>query len=150
MPIEDLKFDPNSFDVIISSLTFHYLESFEDIVKNISNWLVTGGDFVFSVEHPVYTSEGSQQWHKDENGNLLHFPVDNYYYEGKREATFLGEKVQKYHRTLTTYIQSLIKNGFEIIDLVEPQPAPETLKADETMNEEMRRPLFLIISARKK
>ncbi|MBC8559340.1 hypothetical protein H8710_04565 [Clostridiaceae bacterium NSJ-33] len=35
----------------------------------------------------------------DEAGNILHFPVDRYFDEGKRETMFLGEPVTKYHRT---------------------------------------------------
>ena len=97
--MEDLDFEEASFDVIISSLAFHYVKDFESLANNISKWLKQGGEFVFSVEHPVFTSYGTQDWYYDENGNILHFPVDNYYYEGKREAVFLGEKVIKYHRT---------------------------------------------------
>ena len=41
----------------------------------------------------------------------MHFPVDNYYYEGDRDAIFLGEHVTKYHRTLTTYLETLLKLG---------------------------------------
>ena len=78
-----------------------------------------GGKFIFSVEHPVFTSYGSQDWYYDEDGNILHFPVDNYY-EGKREAIFLGEKVIKYHRTLTTYLNCLLQNGFELKHIIEP------------------------------
>ena len=72
----------------------------------------------FSVEHPIFTSAGSQDWYYDDNGEILHFPVDNYYYEGKREAIFLDEKVTKYHRTLTTYIETLLNNGFLLTNIV--------------------------------
>ncbi len=40
----------------ISSLAFHYLESFEDIAEKVRRCLVLGGNFVFSVEHPVFTA----------------------------------------------------------------------------------------------
>lgn len=149
-PIEDTKFPIDSFDVVISSLTFHYMESFDDIAKKMQNWLVKGGDFVFSVEHPVFTSYGTQDWHRDEKGNILHFPVDNYFREGKRTANFLGEDVTKYHKTFTTYLKTLIQNGFEITGVVEPQPSLELLETVEGMKDELRRPMMLIVSARKK
>ena len=144
--MEDLDFPEHTFDVVLSSLAFHYIKDFEPLVKNISRWMKQGGTFVFSVEHPVFTSYGTQDWYYDENGKILHFPVDNYYYEGKREAVFLGEKVIKYHRTLTTYLNTLLQNGFEIQHVIEPQP-PEEMMELEGMKDEMRRPMMLLVSA---
>lgn len=148
-PMEDLSFPDGSFDIVLSSLAFHYIRDFEPLVSNISQWLKKGGHFVFSTEHPVFTAYGSQDWYYDDKGNILHFPVDNYYYEGKREAVFLGEKVIKYHRTLTTYLNSLLENGFEIRRVIEPQP-PENMMDIPGMKDERRRPMMLLISALKK
>ena len=75
--------------------------------------------------------------------------MDNYYYEGSREAIFLGEKVIKYHRTLTTYLNTLLQNGFELQHIVEPQPPKEMMDMD-GMKDEMRRPMMLLVSAVKK
>ena len=145
--MEELDISERTFDVVISSLAFHYVKDFDGLVHNISRWLKLGGSFVFSVEHPVFTAYGSQDWYYDENGNILHFPVDNYYYEGEREAVFLGEKVIKYHRTLTTYLNALLENGFEICGVTEPQP-PENMMDMEGMKDEMRRPMMLLIGAK--
>ena len=144
--MEDLTFQKDSFDVVLSSLAFHYVRDFGPLVENISRWLKPGGSFVFSVEHPVFTAYGSQDWYYDENGEILHFPVDNYYIEGRREAVFLGEWVTKYHRTLTTYLDALLQNGFQILRVVEPQP-PENMMDIPGMKDELRRPMMLLISA---
>lgn len=150
MPIEDISFSKNSFDIVISSLAFHYVESFGQIIEKVSNLLTHGGEFVFSVEHPVFTAYGSQDWYYDENGNILHFPIDNYYFEGERNANFLGEKMIKYHRTITTYLNCLIQGGFELTGIVEPQPSEDLLRTVEGMKDELRRPMILIVSAKKK
>ena len=147
--MEDIDFPDESFDVVLSSLAFHYVESFSQVVDKVRDSLAPGGYFVFSVEHPVFTAYGSQDWYYDENGNILHFPVDNYYYEGKRKAVFLGEEVVKYHRTLTTYLNTLLTHGFELSQVVEPQP-PESMLHIPGMLDEMRRPMMLIVSARKR
>lgn len=147
--MEDLHFPPASFDVVISSLAFHYVKDFKPLVLSIAEWLVPQGQFVFSVEHPVFTSYGSQDWYYDDKGAILHFPVDNYYYEGKREANFLGEKVVKYHRTLTSYLDTLLSSGFELQHIIEPQP-PQEMLGIEGMRDEMRRPMMLLVSARKR
>ena len=120
--MEDLTFPEGSFDVVLSSLALHYVRDYEPLVENIFRWLTPGGAFVFSAEHPVFTAYGSQDWYYGPGGEILHFPVDNYYYEGERDAVFLGEHVVKYHRTLT--------------DL----PG---------MRDEMRRPMMLLVSAEK-
>ena len=61
----------------------------------------------------------------------------------------MGEKVIKYHRTLTTYLNTLLSLGFEIQRVVEPQP-PQEMMHLEGMKDEMRRPMMLLISARRK
>lgn len=149
MAVEDFDFQSESFDVVISSLTFHYLESFDDICHRVHQCLSKGGIFVFSVEHPVFTAYGSQDWYYDEKGNILHWPVDRYFSEGKRTACFLGEEVVKYHKTLTTYVNSLILAGFEITTLIEAEPDKDMLDIP-GMKDELRRPMMLLVSAVKK
>jgi ubiquinone/menaquinone biosynthesis C-methylase UbiE len=150
MPIEDIAFPDNSFDVVISSLALHYIQSFEEVLSKINKCLSKGGDFVFSVEHPIFTSQGPQDWYYDDKGNIVHWPVDQYFTEGVRKANFLGEEVIKYHKTLTTYINSLLKEGFEVTGFVEPKPAENLLYTVPGMSDELRRPMMLLISARKK
>lgn len=147
--MEDVDFPAESFDIIISSLAFHYVEDYEALIKKIYSMLKADGSLIFTVEHPVFTAYGTQDWYYNEKGEILHFPVDNYYYEGKRTAVFLGEKIIKYHRTLTTYLNTLLTNGFIINQVVEPQP-PENMMEITGMKDEMRRPMMLIVSARKK
>lgn len=144
--MEDLRFPDGSFDVVLSSLAFHYVKDFRPLVRSISRWLTPGGNFVFSVEHPVFTAYGSQNWYYGPDGEVLHFPVDNYYVEGPREAVFLGERVTKYHRTLTTYLDTLLENGFRLTRVVEPQP-PEDMMELPGMRDELRRPMMLLVSA---
>ena len=144
--IEDFNFQPETFDIVISSLALHYLESFESICDKVYKCLTPGGSFIFSVEHPVFTAYGNQDWYYDSEGNRLHWPVDRYFYEGKRDTVFLGEGVIKYHKTLTTYINGLLKCGFNIKELIEPEPDNKMLDTIPGMKDEMRRPMMLIIS----
>lgn len=146
--MEDLDFTPASFDVVISSLAFHYVRDFGPLIQKVAHWLKPGGELVFSTEHPVFTAYGTQDWYYAPDGSILHFPVDRYFEEGPRQAVFLGEPVIKYHRTLTTCLETLLQNGFALQHVVEPQP-PESMRDLPGMQEEWRRPMMLLVSARK-
>ncbi|WP_461487581.1 type I restriction-modification system subunit M N-terminal domain-containing protein [Phascolarctobacterium succinatutens] len=139
----ELDLDPRTID----NVKMGYI--FEDLIRRFSENAEAGGNLVFTVEHPVFTAHGTQDWYYNEKGEILHFPVDNYYYEGKRTAMFLEEKVTKYYRTLTTYLNTLLSNSFIINQIVEPQP-PENMMDIPGMADEMRRPMMLIVSAKKK
>ena len=68
----------------------------------------------------------------------------------KDRIIFLGEEVVKYHKTLTTYVNGLIRAGFEITGLIEPEPDPALLDTIPGMRDELRRPMMLLVSAVKK
>lgn len=146
--IEDVDFPPESLDVVFSSLALHYVKDFPGFVEKVRTWLKPGGDFVFSVEHPIFTAQGPQDWIYDEAGNILYFPVDHYFTEGKRQARFLGDDVVKYHRTLTTYLDTLLTGGFSLRRVVEPKP-PQRMMDLPGMKDELRRPMMLLVAANK-
>lgn len=147
--MEDVDFPAESFDIILSSLAFHYVADYGGLVEKIHDMLKPGGNLTFTVEHPVFTAHGAQDWHYDERGEIMHFPVDRYFAEGERTTVFLGELVIKYHRTLTTILGTLLANGFVIKHVAEPQP-PEHMMDIPGMKDELRRPMMLIVSAEKR
>ncbi|MBP1989735.1 class I SAM-dependent methyltransferase [Paenibacillus eucommiae] len=146
LAIEDIDFHAGEFDVVISSLALHYIKRFDQICEKIHHYLVPGGSFVFSVEHPIYTAVAAQDWHYDEQGEKLHWPVDDYCIEGPRQTRFLDNDVIKYHRTVTTYINSLIESGFRITKISELLPTQEMLDNPD-WKDAIRRPIFLLIAA---
>lgn len=137
------------FDTVISSLALHYVADFEAVIHNVKHLLKPGGHFIFSVEHPIFTAQGQQEWCYDENGNILHWPVDSYYEEGYRDAQFLGQQIGKYHKTLTTYLNSLLTNGFKLVAIVEPAPSAQMIAENQEMSHELRRPMMLLIKAQR-
>ncbi len=146
--IEEADFPNSSFDVVLSSLALHYVEDFRSLCQKVYCWLAPGGDFVFSAEHPVFTAQGQQDWIYGEDGRPLCWPVDRYFIEGQRNACFLGQEVVKYHKTLTTYLNSLLNAGFQITGVVEPEPDP-AMRDLPGMEDELRRPMMLLVSAQK-
>jgi SAM-dependent methyltransferase len=147
LAIEDIDFAAGEFDVAISSLALHYVERFDFVCRKVHHCLVPGGTFILSVEHPVFTALAAQDWHYGPQGERLHWPVDDYQNEGVRQTRFLDNDVVKYHRTIATYINTLLDSGFTITKLSEPQPTQEMLAANSEMRDETRRPIFLLIAA---
>jgi SAM-dependent methyltransferase len=147
MAIEDIDFQPEAFDIVISSLAFHYVDNLKAIFDKINTNLKKGGSFVFSMEHPAFTAREEQDWFTDNDGNRLHWPIDNYQNEGIRHTQFLGHEVIKYHRTFETIVNTLINANFSIKQISEPKPSEEIVNKYPEMIDEARRPIFILISA---
>lgn len=147
-PIEDILFPESRFDVVISSLAFHYVSDFAETCARIYRLLKPGGTLLFSVEHPVFTARAEQNWIYGDDGTPLHWPLDDYQSEGRRVTSFLTDNVVKYHRTISSYMNAVIQAGFAIAKIDEPTPSDEKLELP-GMRDELRRPMFLIVSALK-
>lgn len=147
LAIEDIDFPAEEFDVVISSLALHYVERFDIVCRKVHHCLVSGGAFVLSVEHPIFTALAAQDWYYGPQGERLHWPVDDYQKEGLRQTHFLEHDVVKYHRTVATYVNALTESGFSISKLSEPQPTVEMQAQIPEMRDETRRPMFLLIAA---
>jgi SAM-dependent methyltransferase len=143
--IEDINFPVNEFDIVISSLALHYVESFDLVCRKVHHCLTANGLFLFSVEHPIFTALPAQDWYYGQSCERLHWPIDNYQKEGRRQTNWLTDNVIKYHRTMATYVNTLIKSGFRITTLEEPHPAPDITEPD--VQDQSRRPPFLVIAA---
>jgi 2-polyprenyl-3-methyl-5-hydroxy-6-metoxy-1,4-benzoquinol methylase len=149
MGIEELSLDGRNFDLIVSSLALHYIPDYRTALRNIVSVLHPGGNFVFSVEHPICTALPQQQWVRDDKGEPLHWPVDNYRMEGERHTTWFVEGVVKYHRTIESYVNGLIEAGLTIQRLLEPEPLVEALVSIPDLEHQRRRPPFLVIGAKR-
>ena len=150
MPMEDISKLNEKFDVVVSSLAFHYVEDFSGVVKNIYDMLNEKGIFLFSQENPLCTCfSGGNRWTKDENGNKLYINLSNYGVEGERESTWFVDNVKKYHRTFSSIINTLIETGFTVEKMVEPLPTAELLEKYPDYKDLFHKPDFLLIRVRK-
>lgn len=150
MAMEDIGQIKESFDIVISSLAFHYVEDFTGVVENIYSLLDTNGVFLFSQEHPMVTCHsGGKRWTRDEKGEKIHVNLANYGIEGERNATWFVDNVKVYHRTFSNIVNTLIEAGFTIEQMIEPIPTTELLKTYPDYSDLLHKPDFLLLKLRK-
>ena len=179
MAMEHISELDEYFDLVVSSLAFHYVEDFEQLIKDCYDLLKPGGLLLFSQEHPLASCYGlvksatdksdvarqsadtqqldggaqepelASRWTKDENGKKLYVNLANYAVEGERESTWFVDGVKKYHRTFSTIVNTLAGAGFILEQMIEPTPTEEILAKYPEQADLFHKPDFLIVKARK-
>jgi SAM-dependent methyltransferase len=134
------------FDLIYSSLAFHYLVDLPAVFGRVARALKPGGRFVFSVEHPIMTAPRHQLWSEDASG-LPVWPVGAYLDESRRVTDWLADGVVKQHRMLASYLNLLVGFGLRLRHVEEWGPTREQIAAEPDWARERERPAFLLIAA---
>lgn len=147
--IETYEYPENTWDVVLSNLALHYIEDLSEVYRHVFRTLTPGGIFLFNIEHPVFTAGVSQDWIYDHDGTPLYWPVDRYFFPGERVTRFLNCNVSKQHHTLTQILMGLLENGFTLEAVEEAQP-PASMMNLPGMQDELRRPMMLLVKARVK
>jgi 2-polyprenyl-3-methyl-5-hydroxy-6-metoxy-1,4-benzoquinol methylase len=148
--IEEVAFPPARFDLIVSSLALHYVDDYAGLITRIAGWLAPGGVLVYSTEHPIFTARlPDDGWVLDDAGRRIRWGLDRYADEGARDETWFVPGVRKVHRMLATLINGLLDAALVVERVVEPIPSEQWLKAHPLARDERRRPMFLLVRARK-
>jgi SAM-dependent methyltransferase len=146
--IEDVGFAARRFDLVMSSLAFHYVADYRRLVHHVSLWLRPGGTLVFSTEHPLYTGRlPDHGWVTDASGHRTGWAIDRYSDEGLRTEHWFVDGVRKYHRPMSTLLNGLVDAGLRIERVLEPVPDAARLATRPHDQDETRRPMFLLIRA---
>lgn len=146
--MEELTLPPAAYDLVYSSLAFHYVRALDRLWAEVFRSLRPGGAFVFSVEHPLFTAPSAPGWTVDANGRKT-WPVDGYLNEGPRRTDWIAKGVIKQHRTIGTYLNMLLQQGFVLVHVEEWGPTAEQIAAQPAWAHERDRPPFLLVSARR-
>lgn len=135
---EALPFEDQSFDLILSSLTLHYLKDWAGTFTEFRRVLKPGGRFLFSIHHPLTDIRllDKPEYFSTE---LI---IDEWRKEGK---TF---KVPFYRRPLNEIVNKTLEY-FELVQVVEPLPTEVFRERDpERFERLMKEPNFLIVEVR--
>ena len=90
-----------------------------------------------------------ERWTKNEKGEKIFANISNYSVDGERETTWFVDGVKKYHRTISTVVNTLVDAGFVVERLVEPVPTPEMAREYPDCADLLHKPDFLLVRARK-
>lgn len=152
LPMEDIFSLNEKFDIVISSLAFHYVCDFDSLIKNIYNILTPGGILLFSQEHPItlclHFTEGIDH-NKIKINEKQYTLVADYNRCGLRQNPWNNVKVKKYHRNFTTIINTLVNNGFIIDEINECEPNDTMIKKNPKYINQFDLPYFLFVKVHK-
>ena len=137
----EYDYPADTYDLVISNLVLHYIADLDAVYRRVFQTLKSDGVFLFNIEHPTFTAGVNQQFSADGI-----WPITDYYCPGERETDFLGRSVIKQHHTLTQILMGLIRAGFSLEAMEEATPPMEWR---DQMPEEMRRPMMLLVKAKK-
>ncbi|MGG3507836.1 class I SAM-dependent methyltransferase [Paenibacillus lautus] len=143
---EDLPFEDEAFDLIVSSLTLHYIEDWTPTFREFQRVLKPGGGLIFSVHHPFMDVKHFDR--PDYFARELLTEVWNKQESGPVEVTFYRRPIQE--------IINVTSSRFRIEQIVEPQPSlahkdnPEAAEwVAKWFDRLMTNPHFLIVKANK-
>src|SRR5690606_17432305 len=111
-----------------------------------SKSLKDGGEFIFSIQHPLTTSSFASKNAGERRGDWL---VDDYFLQGARQEPWMGKTIVKYHRTVEFYFSSLVAAGFQVEALHEGEPKREHFSSNEEFERRKRIPIILAFSCQK-
>lgn len=136
------------FDGVLCHMSLMEIDDLKGTFFSVREVLRPHGWFLFSVGHPCFQAPGSQ-WVRRPDGSMAR-QISDYFAEGRwlqSERSFPeGESDSSRHRTLTTYLNTLMQSGFTLEQIQEPQA---TVTAASRMPGYTSVPPFLIIKARK-
>ncbi|MFS0821826.1 class I SAM-dependent methyltransferase [Bacillus sp. 1P02SD] len=144
--METFSFPSNQFDIVTSRFAIHYISDIHSLFRNVYESLKENGKFVFSVQHPLITCSFISKESGDTRGNWV---VDDYFLDGERKETWIGQVVVKYHRTIEQYFRALTVSGFKVGDLREGTPMREHFTNEEEFKRRQRIPVVLVFCSTK-
>src|SRR5690606_30618930 len=98
----------------------------------------------------IYAARSTDEgWVTDGDGTSRGWAIDDYAVEGQRERTWFVSGVRRYHRMVSTILNVLVDAGFGFERMWESYPDEAWLGEHPEHAEELRRPMFLLVKARR-
>jgi ubiquinone/menaquinone biosynthesis C-methylase UbiE len=115
---QDLSAIPDaSQEIVFSAYALQFVEHMDRCFSEVARVLRPGGLFVFSLDHPF--------WYCLPDGELVvesSYFDSAYWYEWEQDGLSAHPRMTEYHRTIGEWHRLLCAAGFEVLDMVEPEP----------------------------
>ena len=161
MDMEQLNFNPESFDVVYASLSIHYVSDWVNVFRQVRQILVPGGRFIFSTHHPLLWGAARM---KDKNfsSEIIGFKRNDKTDEVEvygdylnprkiKDTWFKDLKVAYYHKPLSQIIGEIRESNFDLVRFLEPKAIESSKKIKKDFYEiHQKIPLFMIFELNKK
>ena len=146
-----------TFDLVFSSTTTHYLSHLDQLFGGIRQVLREDGTCILSIIHPVYSAQ-----YPIEHGNT--FPTDEEWtvrYLDQRKRAYIQPWIEyndqfenqlsrSYHYTFSDYVNALLRSGLKLQEIREPMP-PEAwrIAAFGRYESYLETPVFMLLKMSK-
>lgn len=119
---EQLDFPDASFDLAVSYLTLIDIPDFRAAIGEMARVLRPGGSLLIANLTGFTSACANRGWIRDETGEPLHFPVDNYLWEFPFWFEWKGIRIENWHRPLEAYMSAFLDAGLTLKFFAEPEP----------------------------
>jgi SAM-dependent methyltransferase len=142
--IEDLAAPAGSFELVLSRMALHYVADLGPVLRACRACLTSSGRLVFTVVHPVITSNDARESSAEPRESWV---VDDYFNTGPRDQQWLGARTIWHHRTIENYVFELRDAGFALVNLRECEPRRERFDDEAEFERRCRIPLVLLLAS---
>jgi SAM-dependent methyltransferase len=123
---ERLPFDDESFDLVVSYLSFIDIPDIHAAIPEMARVLNPGGSLLIANLNSFNTACADTGWVKNADGRRLYYPIDNYLQERSMWIEYRSIRIRNHHRPMSTYLRALLDAGLRLAYFDEPPPIPET------------------------
>jgi 2-polyprenyl-3-methyl-5-hydroxy-6-metoxy-1,4-benzoquinol methylase len=140
-----------SFDLVVCNMALMDIPDIGKTLGAVHRVLSPGGSLAFAILHPCFESPfhaPDSPIEVNENGEFVAIRVMHYLEEGHWNSGGDGMRgrVGAYHRTISTYVNALLTNGFQITGMAEPAVAAGDYR-DLARQKGSRIPPLLVVKA---
>lgn len=138
---ENLPFEKQSFDLVVSYLTLIDIDDFRAAIAEMARVLRPGGKMVVANLTSMSTAT-PHEWWRDENGHKLFWTLDDYMTERPEWVEWSGIRVINWHRPLSAYLQTFLAADLKLEHFDELAPTTEQIALAPGLSDHARKPYF--------